>query len=130
MYSGTTLFGYIATDPEVRRFPSGGCVVTFRVATTIRVFDQETDGYKKLTEFHNVAIYGGLAKYAEMASRKGSVIFALGRPTTRQYEKNGTRHYFSEIRLDNVFGQLQILNREEMPFRDDHDDLPLIEETA
>ncbi|MFF0989552.1 single-stranded DNA-binding protein [Kocuria nitroreducens] len=41
-----TVRGYVATDPESRNLPDGTVVVTFRLASTPRWFDQQAGSWR------------------------------------------------------------------------------------
>ena len=53
---------------------------------------------QKKTEWVNVAVWGGLSKYADEWVRKGDLLYVSGKITTRKWEdKNGNTRYKTEI---------------------------------
>jgi len=92
-----SLIGRLGKDPVEKVFEGGNKVVNFSLAT------QETwtkkDGSKgEKTEWHNIVIWGGLAKVASDYLKKGSEIALVGYLKTRSYENNqGSTTYVTEV---------------------------------
>ena len=61
------------------------------IATTRKVKEQET------TEWHNVVTFGRTAEICGQYLRKGSLVYIEGRLRTRQWERDGQKHYTTEI---------------------------------
>ena len=58
------LIGRLASDPEFRTTPSGQEVASLRMVTN-RVWNDRTSGQRnESSEFHNVVVWGRLAKIA------------------------------------------------------------------
>lgn len=95
------LFGNLTRDPELRALPSGMNVVNFSIATN-RVF-RDRDGKKQeQTDFHNVVVFGRQADIVAQYLKKGSSVFVEGRMQTRSWDKNGEKHYRTEVVADRV----------------------------
>ncbi|MGE5392205.1 MAG: single-stranded DNA-binding protein [Candidatus Saccharibacteria bacterium] len=95
------IIGRLTRDPEVRTTPGGANVVSFSVATGFTWTDQS--GQKKeQTEFHNVVAWRKLADIIGQYLKKGSQVYIEGRLQTRNYEKDGQKHYRTEIVADNM----------------------------
>lgn len=92
------LIGNCGKDPEVRTLENGVKVATFSVATS-------TGGYKKSdgtevpekTSWHNIVAWRGLAEIAEKFLHEGDKVTILGTISYRDYEKDGVKHYITDI---------------------------------
>lgn len=102
MYINTALlFGNLTRDPELRAMPSGMNVANFSIATN-RVF-RDRDGKKQeQTDFHNIVVFGRQADIVAQYLKKGSSVFIEGRMQTRSWDKNGEKHYRTEVVADRV----------------------------
>lgn len=95
------LVGNITKDPELKKIPSSGqSVCSFSLATN-ETFTSNGQKIKK-TEFHNITAWGKLAENIAKYMRKGSSIFVEGKLQTRNWEKEGVKHYRTEIVALNV----------------------------
>jgi len=89
------LIGHLGRDPEVKFMQSGQAMAKFSLATSRQ---WEKDGQKtEETEWHNIVIFGKLAEIAGQYLSKGKQIYLEGRLKTRNYEKDGQKHYMTEI---------------------------------
>ena len=70
------LIGNVGRDPEVRYFEADQCVASFTLATTERgyVLPNGTSVPDR-TDWHNIVLFKGLAKYAEKYIHKGDKIY-------------------------------------------------------
>lgn len=95
------ILGNLGADPELRMLPGGIAMLKMRVATNERWVDKENVRQERV-EWHRVTLFGrsaeGLAKFA----RKGMAVFVEGRNQTTSYEKDGQKHYSTEIIADRV----------------------------
>ena len=91
------LIGNVGRDPEVKYLPSGSAVCNFSVATSERWKDKTTGEMKELTEWSRITCFGRLAEIAGEYLRKGSKVYIEGSLRTREWEKNGQKHYTTEI---------------------------------
>jgi len=96
------IVGNLGKDPDVRYTPSGDAIASFAVATGESWKDKQTGEQKELTEWHRVVAYGGLAKIIGDYLRKGSKVYIEGSLRTRQWEKDGQKHYTTEIRCNEM----------------------------
>ena len=105
------LVGHLGKDPESRRFPSGGQVVSFSLATSEIWRDKATGERKEKTEWHNISIFNeGLCKVAEQYLKKGSTVYLEGQLQTRKWtDKDGAEKYSTEIVLQQYRGELVML---------------------
>lgn len=108
MASLTMLTGRVGKDPTIRTLNSGDKVASFSIATTERWRDKDGER-KEATEWHNVVVYGGLAKVVEDWVEKGSLIQVIGQNKTRKWEKNGVDMYTTEVVLSGPRAHLELL---------------------
>ena len=94
------LVGNLGKDPETFTFEGGAKKVTFSLATTEQYKDNKGEK-QKITEWHNIVCWRGLADIAEQFLRKGMQVFIEGKIRTRSWEDNGTKKYITEIVADN-----------------------------
>lgn len=94
------LIGNLGKDPEVRSFGNGGMVAKFPIATTETYKDREGNKVEQ-TEWHNVEVWGELAKIAEQYLKKGRQLFVEGSIRTESWEDNGVKKYTTKIRATN-----------------------------
>ena len=94
------LVGNLGRDAEVKVTASGQSVASFSIATT------ETwtkDGEKKeKTEWHRIVLWGRQADTLQPYLTKGKQIYVEGRLETRQWEKDGQKHYTTEVKADRI----------------------------
>lgn len=95
------IYGNLARDPEMKALPSGMNVTTFAVATN-RVYNDRDGKRQESTDFHNIVVFGRQAETVNQYLKKGSGAFIEGRLQTRSYEKDGQKHYRTEIVADRV----------------------------
>jgi single-strand DNA-binding protein len=96
------LVATVGRDPEVKYMPSGGAVVNLSAATNESWKDKQTGEKKERTEWHKLTFYNRLAEIVGEYVRKGQQIYIEGRLRTRDYEKDGQKHYITEIMVDEM----------------------------
>ncbi|MEE1174730.1 MAG: single-stranded DNA-binding protein [Paludibacteraceae bacterium] len=102
------LIGNVGRDPEVRYISDNVPVASFTLATTKRGYKtQDGKEVPEKTEWHNIVIWRGLAKVAEQYVRKGTQLYIEGELQTRSWEKDGVKHYTTEI----IANDMQLLGR-------------------
>lgn len=87
------LSGRVVADPELRYTPSGKAVASYHLAVE-RPF--KSDG-KQETDFLSCVAWGKIGEFAGKYLRKGAKIIVEGRIQTGSYEKNGVKHYTTDI---------------------------------
>ncbi len=90
------LIGRLTRDPEMRTTPLGHSVCSFGLATS-RVWKNQESQRQEKTEFHNIVLWRRLAEIASEYLNKGSLVYIEGRLETRNWEKDGVKHYRTEI---------------------------------
>lgn len=100
------LIGNLGRDPETRYMPSGGAVTNVTVATSETWKDKQSGENQERTEWHKVVFFNKLAEIAGQYLKKGSKVYVEGSLRTRSYDKDGQKHYATEIVAD----QMQMLD--------------------
>lgn len=107
MINKVILVGNVGVDPEVRTLETGVKVARVRLATSERMFNRQTNETTEHTEWHTVTLWRGLAEVIDKYVRKGSQIYVEGRLRSREWERDGVKHYATEIVAD----ELKLLGR-------------------
>jgi single-strand DNA-binding protein len=82
-----TVRGYVATDPESRNLPDGTVVVTFRLASTPRWFDQQSSAWRDgHTNWFSVQAFRTLGLNALASIKKGQPVVVVGKLKVRFWE--------------------------------------------
>lgn len=97
MINKVTLVGHLGKDPEVRHLEGDNAVANFSLATS-EAYTDKTGNRVKQTEWHNIEMWGGLAKIAEKYLKKGNLVYIEGKIKTDEYEKDGVKKYSTKIR--------------------------------
>ena len=100
------LIGNLGQDPETRYLPSGGAVTNVSLATTESWRDRESGEQRDRTEWHRVVFFRRLAEIAGEYLKKGSKVYIEGQLRTRQWEREGQKHYTTEL----VANEMQMLD--------------------
>jgi single-strand DNA-binding protein len=95
-----TIMGNVTQKPVVRATTNGTAVTQISVATT-RSF-KKGEAWEKESEFHNIVLWGKLAGMAGERLDKGTRIIVKGRLATRSWEKEGVKHWKTEIIANDV----------------------------
>lgn len=107
MINKVILVGNVGMDPEVRSLETGVKVARIRLATTERMFNRQTNETTEHTEWHTITLWRGLAEVVDKYVHKGSQIYIEGRLRSREWERDGQKHYATEIVAD----ELKLLGR-------------------
>jgi single-strand DNA-binding protein len=100
-----TIIGTLGRDPEVKYMPSGDAIANLSIATNESWKDKITGDKKEATEWHRVTMFRRLAEIAGEYLRKGQQVYIEGSLKTRSYDKDGQKHYVTEI----VVAELKML---------------------
>ena len=95
------LVGNLGRDAEMKHTPSGAAVSSFSLATTEKWTGKDGQKQEK-TEWHRCVLWGKTAEAVSQYLTKGKQVYVEGRLETRQWEKDGQKHYSTEIKVDNV----------------------------
>ena len=106
------LVGNLGRDPETRYMPSGSAVTNVSVATSKSWRDRESGEQRDRTEWHRIVFFNRVAEIANEYLRKGSKVYIEGELRTREWERDGQKHYSTEV----VANEMQMLDsRGDMP---------------
>jgi len=90
------LVGNLGADPEMRYTASGTAVCKFRIATTEKYKDRQGNMQER-TDWHRVTVWGKLAEICGQYLAKGKQVYIEGRLEYGSYEKDGVKHYTTDI---------------------------------
>lgn len=90
------LVGNLGADPEMRYTASGTAVCKFRLATSERYKDRQGNMQER-TDWHRVTAWGKLAEICGQYLAKGKQVYIEGRLEYGSYEKDGVKHYTTDI---------------------------------
>lgn len=90
------VIGRLGQDPELKYTPQGASVCNFTVATDEGYKDSNGNQVDR-TEWHRIVIWRKLAEIAGQYLKKGSLVYIEGKLQTRSWEKDGQKHYTTEI---------------------------------
>ena len=91
------LIGNLGRDPETRYSQGGNPITNFSVATSDSWRDKQSGEQQERTEWHNVVCFARLAEIAGEYLRKGSKVYIEGSLRTSNWEKDGQKHYRTEV---------------------------------
>lgn len=95
------LVGNLGGDPEMRYTASGTAVCKFSLATS-RKFTGKDQQKQEKTEWHRVTVWGKLAEICGQYLSKGKQVYIEGRIEYGSYEKDGVKHYSTDIIAENM----------------------------
>ena len=96
MVNKVILVGNLGRDPELKHLPSGQAICQFSIATSESYTDRAGQKQEK-TEWHRIVVWEKLAEVCARFLGKGSKVYVEGKLQTREYEKDGQKHYQTEI---------------------------------
>jgi single-strand DNA-binding protein len=99
-----TVVGNLVDDPELRFTPSGAAVANFRIASTPRSFDKQTNEWKDGEAlFLSCSVWRQAAENVAESLQKGMRVVVQGNLRSRQYEtREGEKRTVFEIQVDEV----------------------------
>jgi single-strand DNA-binding protein len=99
-----TVVGNLVADPELRFTQAGQPVATFRVASTPRVMDRQTNEWKDGDSlFLTCNVWRQAAENVAESLQRGMRVIVTGRLKQRNYEtKEGEKRTVYEIEVDDV----------------------------
>ena len=99
-----TIVGNLVDDPDLRFTPSGAAVANFRIASTPRTFDRQSNEWKDgETLFLSCAVWRQAAENVAESLQKGMRVLVTGRLKSRTFEtREGEKRTVFEIDVDEV----------------------------
>jgi len=95
------ILGHLGRDPELRYLQSGQPVCKLNIATSRRYTNKNNEAVEE-TEWHRVSVWGKQAEHCNNFLTKGRQVYVEGRLRTSSYDKDGQKHYTTEIVADTV----------------------------
>lgn len=97
------IIGNLTRDPEMGTVQTaGGPVAVCRFAVAVNNRRKKDEHGNPTTDYFNVTAWRGLAEIVGKYARKGKKVAVAGEVRTRTYEKDGVKHYASEIEASEV----------------------------
>ncbi|UYQ63261.1 single-stranded DNA-binding protein [Streptomyces peucetius] len=99
-----TVVGNLVDDPELRFTPSGAAVAKFRVASTPRTFDRQTNEWKDGESlFLTCSVWRQAAENVAESLQKGMRVVVQGRLKQRSYDdREGVKRTVFELDVEEV----------------------------
>ncbi|MDX6331955.1 MAG: single-strand DNA-binding protein, partial [Streptomycetaceae bacterium] len=99
-----TVVGNLVDDPELRFTPSGAAVAKFRVASTPRIFDKQTNEWKDGDGlFLTCSVWRQAAENVAESLQRGMRVIVQGRLKQRSYEdREGVKRTVYELDVEEV----------------------------
>jgi single-strand DNA-binding protein len=99
-----TVIGNLVDDPELRFTPSGAPVANFRIASTPRTFDRQSNEWKDGDAlFLSCSVWRQAAENVAESLQRGMRVVVQGRLKSRQYEtREGEKRTVFEIEVEEV----------------------------
>ncbi|MDQ0991853.1 single-stranded DNA-binding protein [Streptomyces sp. V3I7] len=99
-----TVVGNLVDDPELRFTPSGAAVAKFRIASTPRTFDRQTNEWKDGESlFLTCSVWRQAAENVAESLQKGMRVVVQGRLKQRSYEdREGVKRTVYELDVEEV----------------------------
>ena len=99
-----TLVGNLVDDPELRFTPSGAAVAKFRIASTPRYLDKQTNEWKDGESlFLTCNVWRQAAENVTESLQRGMRVIVQGRLKQRSYEtKEGEKRTVYEVEVDEL----------------------------
>nr|WP_012840483.1 single-stranded DNA-binding protein [Streptomyces sp. W9]ACX85598.1 single-strand DNA-binding protein [Streptomyces sp. W9] len=114
MSNGTeiTVVGNLVEDPELRFTPNGAAVAKFRVASTPRKFNRDTNAWEDDKEgalFLSCSVWRQAAENCAESLQKGMRVIVQGRLKQRSYEdREGVKRTVFEVDVEDVGPSLKM----------------------
>lgn len=100
MLNKVNLIGRIGTI-EVNATKTGKTVANISLATTVKFKCKETNDWKEKTTWHRLKAFGDVANQFNLGKySKGDLLYVEGSLETNSYEKEGQKHYVTDVVLD------------------------------
>lgn len=99
-----TVVGNLTDDPELRFTPSGAAVANFRVASTPRTFNRQTNAWEDGDAlFLSCSVWRQAAENAAESLQRGMRVVVTGRLKQRSYEtREGEKRTVVELDVDEI----------------------------
>ena len=95
------LLGNLGNDPDIKYTQGGMAICTLSLATTSVRKDKDGQPIEK-TEWHRVKLFGKTGEIAAEYLKKGRQVYIEGRIEYGSYEKDGVKHYTTDVVADDM----------------------------
>ena len=104
-----TVIGNLVEDPELRFTPGGAAVAKFRVASTPRTFDRQTNEWKDGESlFLTCSVWRQAAENVAESLARGTRVIVQGRLKQRSYEdREGVKRTVYELDVEEIGASLK-----------------------
>jgi len=92
------LIGNLGRDPEISYLPSGTAMAKFSLATKRR----KRNGEEQPPDWHRITVWSRLAEICAQYLTKGKQVMIEGRIEYGSYDKDGVKHYTTDIIAENL----------------------------
>lgn len=98
-----TVRGRVIAAYPINNTAGGDAVLNFRLAANERQFDPATNTWNDKDTFYvTVSCWDGLARRAAAVALRGQMVVAMGTLVSRNYEKEGQRRSYTELRAQHL----------------------------
>lgn len=91
--------GRLGQEIELRYLPNGDAVANFSLAVDDSYKNKQSGQKVEKTEWVRCVAFRQTAEFLAQWLQKGARLYAVGKLTTREYEKDGSKRYVTEIQL-------------------------------
>ncbi len=95
------LLGNVGKDPLIKALDNGSLIANVSLATTERYKDKNGERQSK-TEWHNLVVFGALAKVVADYVKKGSSLYIEGKLVTDKIVKDGIEKYYTKVVVNSL----------------------------
>jgi single-strand DNA-binding protein len=95
------LLGNVGKEPDVKTAGSGTVVANFSIACSDRRKDAQGN-WQDVTEWVDLVAFKRTAEIIRDYVRKGSKVYVEGKLQTRSWEKDGQKHYRTEVLISEL----------------------------
>lgn len=93
------LIGHLGMDPEMKKTSNDVAMARFSIATNESYKNAKGEKVED-TQWHSLIAWDKTAELAEMLLKKGKEVAVEGKLVNSSYEKDGVKHYKTDIRLE------------------------------
>lgn len=102
------LIGNLGRDPQILATGDGAEFATLSIATSDHWKDRDSGELQTRTHWHRVVVFApGLVAVMKEQYSKGQRVMVEGQLRTREYEKDGSRRYATEILVQGYAGTVR-----------------------
>jgi len=94
--------GRVVRDPESKTIANSASTITSFSVVTNHFYTTANKEKREESEFHNCVAFGKLADTIATYIKKGQLILVEGRLKTNSWEKDGKKHYKTDIVVESM----------------------------